>query len=106
MNFETGSTKLTPESMPTVESLVVILKAYPSVAVRLEGHTDNTGDAEANKKLSLDRAVVVKEIMVARGIPDGRVGTDGDGQEKAIAANETEEGRAKNRRTELVVEKR
>ena len=106
MNFETGSTTLTPESMPTVESLVVILKAYPSVAVRLEGHTDNTGDAEANKKLSLDRAVVVKEIMVARGIADGRVGTDGYGQEKPIAPNETEEGRAKNRRTELVVEKR
>ena len=64
LNFETGSTKLTPESVPTVDSLVVILKAYPAVAVRLEGHTDNTGDAAANKKLSLDRAIVVKEIMI------------------------------------------
>ena len=106
LNFETGSTKLTPESTPTVESLVVILKAYPNVAVRLEGHTDSTGDADANKKLSLDRAVVVKEIMIKGGIPDGRIGTDGYGQEKPIAPNETEDGRAKNRRTELVVEKR
>jgi OmpA-OmpF porin, OOP family len=106
LNFETGSTQLTPESVPTVESLVVILKAYPAVAVRLEGHTDNTGDAVANKKLSLDRAVVVKEIMIKGGIPDARIGTDGYGQEKPIAPNETEEGRAKNRRTELVVEKR
>ncbi len=57
LNFETGSTKLTPDSVPTVNSLVAILKAYPAVAVRLEGHTDNTGDAAANKKLSLDRAV-------------------------------------------------
>ena len=106
LNFETGSTKLTPESAPTVESLVVILKAYPGVAVRLEGHTDNTGDAAANKKLSLDRAVTVKEIMITGGIADGRIGTDGYGEEKPIAPNETEEGRAKNRRTELVVEKR
>jgi OmpA-OmpF porin, OOP family len=106
LNFETGSTKLTPESAPTVDSLVVILKAYPAVAVRLEGHTDSTGDADANKKLSLDRAIVVKEIMIKGGIPDGRIGTDGYGQEKPVAPNETEEGRAKNRRTELVVEKR
>jgi OmpA-OmpF porin, OOP family len=106
LNFETGSTKLTPESVPTVDSLVVILKAYPSVAVRLEGYTDNTGDAAANKKLSLDRAVAVREIMIAGGIADARIGTDGYGEEKPIAPNDTEEGRAKNRRTELVVEKR
>ncbi|HSE91335.1 MAG TPA: OmpA family protein, partial [Candidatus Binatia bacterium] len=106
LNFETGSTQLTPESVPTVDSLVVILKAYPAVAVRLEGHTDSTGDAAANKKLSLDRAIVVKEIMIKGGIPEGRIGTDGYGQEKPIVPNETEEGRAKNRRTELVVEKR
>src|SRR5262245_47233362 len=106
LNFETGSTQLTPESVPTVDSLVMILKAYPAVAVRLEGHTDNTGDAAANKKLSLERAIVVKEIMIKGGIPEGRIGTDGYGEEKPIAANDTEDGRAKNRRTELVVEKR
>ena len=107
LNFETGSTKLTPDSVPTVDSLVAILKAYPAVAVRLEGYTDNTGDAAANKKLSLDRAVTVKEIMIAGGIADARIiGTDGYGEEKPIAPNDTEEGRAKNRRTELVVEKR
>jgi OmpA-OmpF porin, OOP family len=106
LNFETGSTQLTSESMPTVDSLVMILKAYPAVAVRLEGHTDSTGDAAANKKLSLDRAIVIKEIMIKSGIPEGRIGTDGYGQENPIAPNETEEGRAKNRRTELVVEKR
>ena len=106
LNFETGSTKLTPDSIPTVNSLVAILKAYPAVAVRLEGHTDNTGDAAANKKLSLDRAIVVKEIMITGGVADGRIDTDGYGEEKPIAPNETEEGRAKNRRTELVVEKR
>ena len=106
LNFETASTQLTAESVPTVESLVMIMKAYPNVAVRLEGHTDNTGDAAANKKLSFDRAVVVKEIMVKGGIADARIDIDGYGQEKPVAPNETEEGRAKNRRTELVVAKR
>jgi len=107
LNFETGSTQLTADSVPTVESLVAIMKAYPNVAVRLEGYTDNTGDADANKKLSLDRAVAVKAIMVKDGIAEVRIiGTDGYGQEKPIASNDTEEGRAKNRRTELVVEKR
>jgi OmpA-OmpF porin, OOP family len=106
LNFETGTTKLTPDSVPTVNSLVAILKAYPVVAIRLEGHTDNTGDPSANKKLSLDRAIVVKEIMIKGGIDDARVGTDGYGQEKPIASNDTEEGRAKNRRTELIVARR
>jgi outer membrane protein OmpA-like peptidoglycan-associated protein len=106
LNFETGTTTLTSDSVPTVESLVAILKAYPVVAVRLEGHTDNTGDSAANKKLSLDRAIVVKEIMIKSGIAEGRIATDGYGQEKPIASNDTEAGRAQNRRTELVVAKR
>jgi outer membrane protein OmpA-like peptidoglycan-associated protein len=106
LNFETGTTQLTPDSVPTVESLVVILKAYPAVAVRLEGHTDSTGDAAANKKLSLDRAIVVKEIMIKGGITEGRIGTDGYGEEKPIASNDSADGRAKNRRTELIVAKR
>ena len=80
LNFETGSTQLTPESGPTVDWLVAIMKAYPNMAVRLEGHTDNTGDAAANKKLSLDRAVAVKELMVKGGIAEARItGTDGWG---------------------------
>ena len=106
LNFETGSTQLTPESVPTVDSLVAILKAYPIVAVNLEGHTDNTGDAIANKRLSLDRAVAVKQMMVKGGIAEARIGTDGYGPEKPIDSNETADGRAKNRRTELVVAKR
>jgi len=56
LNFESGTTQLTAESQQTVADLAAILKAYPSTAVQLEGHTDNTGDAEANKKLSLARA--------------------------------------------------
>ena len=106
LNFETGSTTLTPESVATVNSLVAVLTAYPAVSVGLEGYTDNTGDADANKKLSLDRAVAVKNIMTKGGIDEARIGTAGYGQENPITSNDTEQGRAKNRRLELVVVKR
>ncbi len=106
LNFETGSTQLTPESRPTVDHLLVILKAYPAVEVLVEGHTDATGDPAANKKLSLDRATAVRGILVNGGIADSRIKTAGVGPDKPIASNDTEDGRAKNRRIELVVEKR
>ncbi len=106
LNFETGSTGLTTESNATVNSLVAVLKAYPSVSVALEGHTDNTGDPIANKTLSVDRAVAVKELMVKGGIPASRITSAGYGQENPVAPNDTEQGRAKNRRLELVVLKR
>ena len=106
LNFETGTTQLTPESVPTVNNLVSVLKAYPGTAVALEGYTDNTGDAGANQKLSLDRATAVKQLLVTGGVDDARVSANGFGQESPIAPNDTEQGRAKNRRLELVVVKR
>jgi len=106
LNFVSGSTELTPESKATVDALGSILKAYPSVQVRLEGYTDNTGTPEANQKLSLDRAEAVKTMLVGDGVDAGRLETAGLGQDKPIASNDTDEGRAKNRRLELVVLKR
>jgi outer membrane protein OmpA-like peptidoglycan-associated protein len=82
------------------------LKSYQPVAIVLEGHTDSTGDAAANKKLSLDREVAVKELLVGGGVANARINTAGYGPEKPIASNDTEDGRAKSRRLELVVEKR
>jgi OOP family OmpA-OmpF porin len=106
LNFEAGSTLLTPESVATVRSLVAVLKAYSAVSVALEGHTDSAGDPAANKKLSLDRALAVKELMVAGGIGESRITWAGYGHEKPVASNDTEQGRAKNRRLELIVVKR
>jgi outer membrane protein OmpA-like peptidoglycan-associated protein len=88
-----------------LNDLVDILKAYPSVHVKLEGYTDNVGDAADNKKLSLARAEATKEIMVASGIGAQRITTTGYGDERPIASNDSEEGKAKNRRLELVVER-
>ena len=106
LNFETGTTTLTPDSTATVDSLVAIMKCFPSTQVQLDGYTDNTGDAAANKKLSLDRANAVKDLLVKDGVEESRMTTQGFGQDNPIAPNDTEEGKAKNRRLELVVEKR
>jgi OmpA-OmpF porin, OOP family len=76
------------------------------VNVALEGHTDNTGDPAANKKLSLDRATAVKDLMVKGGIADSRMTASGYGQENPVAPNDTDQARAKNRRLEMVVVKR
>jgi OmpA-OmpF porin, OOP family len=103
LNFQFATTNLTPESKKTVDDLVTILKAYPSAVVRLEGHTDNVGDAATNLKLSQDRASAIKNMLVSGGIDAARLSTDGFGQDRPIDTNDTDEGRAKNRRTELVV---
>jgi outer membrane protein OmpA-like peptidoglycan-associated protein len=106
LNFETGTTTLTADSTGTVDSLVAILKCFPQTQVQLDGYTDNTGDAAANKKLSLDRATAVKDLLVKGGIEESRMTTQGLGQDNPVASNDTEEGKAKNRRLELVVQKR
>ena len=103
LNFDSATTRLTPESDPTVANLTSIMKCYPAMRVRLEGYTDNTGDSAANKQLSLDRANTIQALLIQGGIDPARISTDGWGDEKPVASNDTEEGRAKNRRTELVV---
>lgn len=103
LNFQPASTQLTADSEATVTGLSQILKAYPNVHVQLSGHTDNTGAAEANQRLSLDRANTVRDMLVSSGIAPDRIVTNGYGQDRPIAPNDTEEGRARNRRTELTV---
>jgi outer membrane protein OmpA-like peptidoglycan-associated protein len=106
LHFETGSTRLTPEGQRTVDSLLLVLKAYPSVQIALEGHTDATGDAAANKTLSQQRADAVKQTLVSGGVAAERVKAEGYGQERPVADNNTDAGRARNRRLELVVVQR
>ena len=103
LHFETGTTRLTPQGQRTVESLAAVLKAYPTVRVTLEGHTDATGDPTSNKTLSLQRAEAVKQMLTNTGIAADRLQAEGYGQERPIANNDTETGRARNRRLELVV---
>jgi len=105
LNFVSGSTGLTPESISTVTALAAILKAYPNAAVELAGYTDNTGDPQANNKLSLDRANSVRDQLLAAGIDTTRLTAVGYGRDRPVTSNDTDEGRARNRRLELVVTK-
>jgi OmpA-OmpF porin, OOP family len=103
MNFEQASTSLTPESVATVDNLASILKAYPNVSAQLAGYTDNTGDPQSNRALSQSRADAVKGILVNQGVSAKRIMTVGMGEDHPVASNDTEQGRASNRRLELTV---
>ncbi|MCE7041522.1 sodium-translocating pyrophosphatase [Dyadobacter sp. CY312] len=104
--FETGSDKLKPESQEQLENVAEILKAYPSVNVKLGGYTDNTGDSVNNLKLSTDRASSVKKSLTDLGIDKARLESEGYGEEHPVASNDTEEGRAQNRRISIRVTKK
>jgi outer membrane protein OmpA-like peptidoglycan-associated protein len=106
LDFEADSAKLTPDSVATIDSLVTILKAYPAVAVRLEVHSETSGNALAGRQLSFDRAISVRELMIRKGIGETRIDAEAYADENAFAASGTEEGRARNRRIELVVAER
>ena len=103
VNFETGSDQITAESQAQLDDLASILKAYSKVNIRVEGHTDNTGDPATNKTISEDRAKSVKAFLVGQGVPGSRIETAGFGDQKPIATNDTEEGRTQNRRVEVYV---
>ena len=102
INFDTGKSVIKPESKAIIEQIAQMMKANPALAVSVEGHTDNVGSQESNKKLSNERAKSVLTAIVAQGIDAKRLTSTGYGQDKPIADNNIEEGRAKNRRVELV----
>ena len=105
LRFETGSATLMESSQDQLQTLARLMAAYSDVNIRLEGYTDNTGDPTANMTLSKLRADSVKEQLVALGVDATRIETDGLGIDNPVASNETEEGRAQNRRIEVVVTK-
>jgi len=100
--FETGKSAIQQESLPIVDQIYELLKSNSSLKVSVEGHTDNVGDAASNKKLSNDRAKAIMDALVAKGINKTRLSAIGWGQEKPTADNRSEDGRAKNRRVEIV----
>jgi OOP family OmpA-OmpF porin len=102
INFDTGKADLKADGQATVREIVTMLKSAPAMKISIEGHTDNVGAAAANKALSEARAKSVMAAVVAGGIPAARLAAAGYGAEKPIADNRSEDGRAKNRRVELV----
>lgn len=97
--FETGSAKLLPVSGQELDRLIDVLQYDPHLQILIAGHTDDIGDEADNQQLSQDRAVAVGQYLAARGIPGDRITTKGYGESKPVADNDTDEGRAQNRRT-------
>lgn len=102
INFDTGKSTIKPESAKIVEQIVEMMKKSPDLKISVEGHTDSVGTPEKNKVLSQERAKAVVAAITKQGIDAQRLGSAGFGQDKPIADNSTEEGKAKNRRVELV----
>ncbi len=102
INFGSGDSELTEDAIKTVEQIARLMKSNPELRLIIEGHTDNVGTPEKNKKLSLERANSVVKYLIARGISSSRLAAKGMGAEKPIGDNNSEEGRRKNRRVELV----
>ena len=101
MNFETGKAELTPESQTILDGVAESLVANDSIKVQVGGHTDNTGSAAVNKRLSAARANSVREYLVSKGVAADRLTAVGFGPTKPVASNRTAAGRAQNRRVEL-----
>jgi len=101
--FVFDSDSIRQESMAELKQLKEFLETNRFVEIRVEGHTDSSGDEEYNMKLSKKRAEAVKKYLTENGIDEDRLSTRGFGESKPIADNDTEEGRARNRRTEIQI---
>ena len=101
IRFKTGSYEIDEEKSIGLEDLYRTVIDNPGQAILIEGHTDNVFTEEYNQVLSERRAEALKAFFVNKGIPEERIITRGYGETRPIANNETEEGRAKNRRVEV-----
>jgi outer membrane protein OmpA-like peptidoglycan-associated protein len=99
--FKSGSAVITPQSEEILSKAFNTLDENSEIAVEIQGHTDNTGSRAVNTRLSLARAEAVKAWLVKKGIAAGRITAKGFGPDKPAAANDTPEGRQKNRRIEF-----
>jgi OOP family OmpA-OmpF porin len=103
LEFESGSAALRPETTQVLDDIASVMTANPAVAIRAEGPTDATGNPEVNRALSTDRANAIKDYLVTQGIGADRITTAGFASEQPSVANDTSEGRAGNRRTEIIL---
>ena len=103
IQFEYNSSDLTEDSQSGIQVLTDFLKRNPDLKVELAGHTDDIGNTAYNQKLSSDRANVVREALIAKGIEATRLTAKGYGASKPLYPNDSDEHRALNRRTEMII---
>ncbi|WP_281421348.1 OmpA family protein [Hymenobacter profundi] len=101
IQFEFNKAALKPSSYPKLEQLVSILNEYPDYNLSIAGHTDSKGSDAYNQQLSYDRASSARQYMIEKGIAESRIESRGYGESKPIATNDTEAGRALNRRVDF-----
>lgn len=102
VNFATDSADILPDSQPQLDQVLQLLAADPGLRLSIEGHTDATGDPGHNQRLSEARAQAVVAALTAQGIEASRLQAQGHGQSRPVADNDTDHGRAQNRRVELI----
>ena len=104
--FNSGKATFRSEDVPVkIESISTLLKQYPTAKFSIEGHTDSDGSDAFNQKLSQERADVVRNALIERGMKAENLSAVGYGESKPVATNKTAAGKAKNRRTEVVLQK-
>ncbi|MDE3143473.1 MAG: OmpA family protein, partial [Bacteroidota bacterium] len=103
IQFRTNSYQLLPVSLIELDKLLQVLNDNPTLKIQINGHTDNTGNEKDNLILSANRAKAVADYLVSKNIDAARLSYKGYGSSKPVAANNSEEGKFKNRRTEFVV---
>jgi outer membrane protein OmpA-like peptidoglycan-associated protein len=102
--FSTDSAVLKPDAVDQIAKLGDILAKYPNDRIRIQGHTDSTGTLAHNEELSLRRAQAVRDVLESRGVNPRQMLVEGVGGARPIADNSTPEGRAENRRVELLID--
>lgn len=103
MFFATNKTQILPESEEALTTLFTLLNENPSISILITGHTDAVGSDASNQRLSEGRAKAVREALITRGIDGSRIAAEGKGESEPVATNDTEEGRALNRRVEITI---
>jgi outer membrane protein OmpA-like peptidoglycan-associated protein len=101
--FEVGSSTLAGESRSTLDEAASVFNEFPKTAIIAQGHTDASGSEEYNQRLSERRAGSVKSYLVARGIDDARIVSLGYGESQPVTSNDSEDGRRRNRRVDLML---
>ncbi|MCP4044664.1 MAG: OmpA family protein, partial [Gammaproteobacteria bacterium] len=101
--FASGQAQLVEGGRSSLEEVVDLLQTEPDKKIRVEGHTDSSGNSDANLLLSEQRAQAVREALVSLGVASERVSALGMGEDFPIASNEDEDGRARNRRVDVIL---
>ena len=101
--FEFGKATLSSAAKQNIDNLAASLNKYPNTDILVVGHTDAVGSDAVNDRLSLERANSVSSYAASKGVSNGRLRTSGKGKNEPIASNDTDDGRAQNRRVEIVI---